>query len=152
MRPTVNKNLEKIQKLLGKLKWLRSGKILSKDAFPFLPTTHQEALRRKYRVALRLVHRAPFVGADVLLTFTREQPLDNYVKRYIAKRLKKMCFSDLGSSIFLEDVFLWDKFHKEANNGVGRLFILKRVKRLKLKHRSLLLDWLAFNDQGIVEA
>ena len=104
LRPTVNKSLENIQRSLGKLKWLRSGKILSKDTlrrcffayifphfawifpfFPFLPTTHQEALRRKYRVAIRLVHRAPFVRAEDPLNFTREELLDNYVKRYITK-------------------------------------------------------------------
>ena len=168
LRPTVIKCLENIQRSLGKLKWLRSGKILSKDAlrccffgytfphftwifpfFPFLPSTHQEVLRRKYRVAMRLVHRAPFVRAQDLFTLTREQPLDNYVKRYIEKRLKKMGTSDLGHSLFLEDVFLWDNFHKQAKDGVGQFFMLKRVKRLKQKHRSLLLEWLNFIELSV---
>jgi hypothetical protein len=167
LKPTVNRSLENIQRFLCKLKWLRRGKTLSKDVlrrcffaytfphfawifpfFPFLPPTHQDALRRKYRVAVRLIHRAPFVSAANLFTFTREEPLDNYVKRYISKRLKKMYCSDLGSSLFLEDIFFWDNFQKRAKDGVGHLFTLKRVKRLKLKHRPLLLDWFGFNEQG----
>ncbi|CAF4138053.1 unnamed protein product [Rotaria magnacalcarata] len=47
-----------------------------------------------------------------------------------------------------KNVFLWDNFHKQAKDGVGHLFMLKRVKHLKLKHRSLLLDWLDFNEQS----
>jgi endonuclease/exonuclease/phosphatase (EEP) superfamily protein YafD len=167
LKPTVNRSLQNIQRALGKLKWLRSGRILSKSVlrscffayvfphfawifpfFPFLPTTHQEALRRKYRVALRLVHQAPHVRSADLFTFTREEPLDNYVKRYISKSLKKMYSSDLGSSLFFEDIFFWETFHKQTNDGVGHLFNLKRVKRLKMKHRTLLLDWLDFNEKG----
>ena len=72
LKPTVNRCLENIQKSLGKLKWLRSGKTVSKSVlrkcffaytfphfawifpfFPFLPKTQQEALRRKFRVAIR---------------------------------------------------------------------------------------------------
>jgi hypothetical protein len=167
LRPTVDKSIENIQKSLSKLKWLRSGKTLSKEVlrrcffaysfphfawifsfFPFLPATHQEAFRRKFRVAIRLVHRAPFVSSADLFTFTREEPLDNYVKRYISRRLKKIYSSDLGSSLFLEDIFFRDQFHKNKNDGVGHLFNLKRVKRMRLKHRSLLFDWLKFIEEG----
>lgn len=95
-------------------------------------------------MALRIVHCAPFVDTANLFSFTREEPLDNYVKRYITKRLKKIYSSDLGSSAFLEDVFYWDNFHKRIKDNVEHLFSLKRVKRLKIKHRSLLLDWLEF--------
>ncbi len=59
-----------------------------------------------------------------------------------------MYVSDLGSSLFLEDLFLWDNFHEQAKDSVGQFFMLKRIKRLKLKHRSLLLDWLVFIEQG----
>ncbi len=167
LKPTINRCLANIDRSLGKLKWLRSGRTLSKEVlrkcffayifphfswifpfFPFLPTTQQEALRRKYRVGIRIVHRAPFVRSADLSTFTGEAPLDNYVRKYIRNRLKKIYSSDLGSSLFLEDLFFWDKFQKIKNDGVGHLFNLKRVKRLKLKHRSLLLDWLLFLEQG----
>ncbi|CAF3715788.1 unnamed protein product [Rotaria socialis] len=43
-----------------------------------------------------------------------------------------MCCSDLGSSLFLEDVFLWDNFHKQAKDGVGHLFMLKRIQSSRL--------------------
>jgi hypothetical protein len=99
---------------LLELKWLRSGKMLSKAVlrscffayvfphfawifpfFPFLPLTYQELFRRKYRVAIRLFHRAPFVGSSDLFTLTHEDTLDTYVKLYV---------SDLGYSLFLEDI------------------------------------------------
>jgi hypothetical protein len=116
--------------------------------FPFLPATHQEAFRRKFRIALRLIHRAPYVSTADLYTFTHEDLLDKYVKRYILKRLKKMYTSDLGSSLFMEDLFYWNIFHKSKNDGVGHLFTLKRVKNLKSKHRTLLFDWLKFIQEG----
>jgi hypothetical protein len=108
--------------------------------FLFLPQTQQEALMKKFRVAIWLIHRAPYASAANLFTFTGEEPLDNYVKRYISTRLKKLYSSDLGSSLFLEDIFYWDTFRKQTKDGVGHLFSLKRVKRLKTTHRSLLLD------------
>ena len=55
-----------------------------------------------------------------------------------------MYSSDLGSSAFLEDVFYWDNFQKKRNDGVAHLFTLKRVKKLKLNHRSLLLEWIEY--------
>jgi hypothetical protein len=163
LKPTVNRCLENVQSSLRKLRWLRIGKTVSKEVlrrcffsyvfphlawifpfFPFLPQTQKEALRRKFRVAIRLVHRAPYVGAANLFKFTGEEPLDTYVKRFILKRLNKLYSSDLGSSLFLEDIFYWDNFRKQAKDGVGHFFSLKRVKRLKSTHRSLLLDWLEF--------
>ncbi len=125
---------------------VRGRNVMGRNQCP--PTTQQGALRRKYRVGIRIVHRAPFVRSADLSTFTGEAPLDNYVRKYIRNRLKKIYSSDLGSSLFLEDIFFWDKFQKIKNDGVGHLFNLKRVKRLKLKHRSLLLDWLLFLEQG----
>jgi hypothetical protein len=83
-------------------------------------------------VAIRLVHRAPFVNTADLFMFTQEAPLDNYVNRYILKRLKKLYSSDLDSSSFMEDIFYWDQFHKQDKDGVGHSFVLKRVKRLSL--------------------
>ena len=163
LKPTVNRCIENIQSSLRKLKWLLSSKILSAKVlrkcffaytfphfawifpfFPFLPQTHQEALRRKFRVAIRLVHRAPFVSATSLFSFTHEDPLDNYVKRYILIRLKNSVSSDLGSSQFVEDILFWDTYNKYPKDGVEHYFSLKRVKRLKANHHVLLLDWLEF--------
>jgi hypothetical protein len=120
----------------------------SSPFFILLPATQQEAFRRKFGVAIRLIHRAPFVSAADLFSFTREEPLDNYVKRYISKRLKKMSSSDPGSSVFLQNIFFWDNFHKYKNDGVGHLFTLKRMKRLKLKNCTLLIEWLNYNQEG----
>lgn len=168
LKPTVTKSLDNIQKALGKLKWLRSKKALSKKVlrqcffayvfphfawtfpfFPLLPRTHQEALRRKFRVAIRLIHRAPFVDKDNIHQFTGESTLEYYVSRYIKKRLKKLSSSDLSGSLFIEDIFYWDSFRKTEGDGVGHLFNLKRVKRLIINHRPLLLDWLMFIENEV---
>ena len=85
LKSTVNRCIENIQSWVCKLKWLLSSKILSAKVlrkcffaytfshftwifsfFPFLPQTHQEALRRKFRVTIRLVDRAPLVSATNL--------------------------------------------------------------------------------------
>ena len=105
-----------------------------------------EALRKKFRVAIRLIHHAPFIRATDLFSFTHEDPLDKYVIRYISKRLKNMYSSDLGSSLFLEDIFFWYIFRKQPEDGVGHFFSMRRVKRLKATHHSLLLTWLKFVD------
>ena len=80
LMPTVDKCLANIQKSLNKLKWLRCGHVLSTKTlrqcfftynfphfswlfplYPSLPTTQRKALQRKYRAAIRLVHRAPYI-------------------------------------------------------------------------------------------
>ena len=163
LKPTVNLCVDKIQSSLSKLKWLRSNRILSTAVlrkcffsyvfphlawvfpfFPLLPHSQQEMLRRKYRVAIRLVHRAPFVNAKDLFAVTGERPLDDYVKKYIERRLKNMYSTDLGSSLFLEDLFFWDTFKREGSEGLGHYFCMKRVKNMKAKHQSQLLLWLDF--------
>ncbi|CAF4121009.1 unnamed protein product, partial [Rotaria magnacalcarata] len=86
-----------------------------------------------------------------LLTASKDTGLEATSIMEVSKIIKKMKgkkSSDLGSSLFLEDVFLCDSFHKQAKDGVSHLFMLKRVKRLKLKRRSLLLDWLDLNEQS----
>jgi hypothetical protein len=52
--------------------------------------------------------------------------------------------TDLGASLFLEDIFFWDNYCKEHSFGVGHYFRLKRVKKMKSKHRSLILIWFEF--------
>ena len=124
LKPTVDRCIENVHRSLSKLKWLRSGRTMSEEVlrkcfftyslphlawvfpfFPLLPKTQQEALSRKFRVAMRVIHRAPFVQAKDLFLLTREDLLERYVQRYISKRLKTMYLSDLGYSLFLEDMF-----------------------------------------------
>lgn len=57
-----------------------------------------------------------------------------------------MHVSDLGTSLFYQDVFYWDKFLKTTQDKMGHFFRLKRVKKLKMRHESLLLKWLDFVD------
>ena len=163
LKPTVDRCLQNVQSSLSKLKWLRSGKILAEDVlrtcffaytfphfawifpfYPLLPQTQQEALNRKFKVAIRLVHRATYVRAKDLFQFTGEDPLNKYVQRYISKRLKTIPRSDLGQSLFYEDIFFWDQYRKGNDDGLGHFFRMKRVKNLQAKHRTLLLDWVAF--------
>ena len=63
--------------------------------FPSLPPTQQEILRRKYGATIRIVHWAPFVPLTELFSFTEEDSLDQYVRRYIKKRLTKIYTTDL---------------------------------------------------------
>lgn len=163
LKPTIDKALENIQRTFTKLKWIKSGKSLSKEVlrkcfftysfpyfawifpiFPMLPKTQKELLLRKFRKGLRLVHRCPFVKARHLFETTNETHLEVYVKRYIQKRLNKIEKTDLGRSTFYDDVFYWDSFHKSKNDHVGHFFRLKRVKLLKERHQCLLLKWLEF--------
>jgi hypothetical protein len=106
LKPTVDKCLESIQKSYVKLKWLKRNKDISKEVlrtcffaysfpfftwlllfFPLLPSTQQELIRRKYRVGLRIIHRCPFVEALEIVRFTKEKPIENYVCKYLQKRL-----------------------------------------------------------------
>ena len=86
LKPTIDRCVQNVQSSLSKLKWLRHGKILAKHVlrrcffdytfppfawifpfYPLLPQTQQEALNRKFRVAIILVHRAPYVRAKDLI-------------------------------------------------------------------------------------
>ena len=91
--------------------------------FPLLPETYQQILQRKFRVALRLVHRCPFLSARNLFTITAEQPLEFYVKKYIRKRLRSMHTTDLGSSLFFNDIFVWDGFYKRKGDNLGHFSV-----------------------------
>ncbi|CAF2046641.1 unnamed protein product [Rotaria magnacalcarata] len=165
LKPTVDKIIGNIQRSLGKLKWIKSGRRMSCKAlrqcffaytfphfawlfplFPLLPVSQQHVLEQKFRVGLRLVHRCPFVSAHNLLKVTSEQPLQFYVKKYIQRRLKTMFITDLGSSAFYEDIFGWDNFCKRKNDHLGHFFRTRRVRQLKDRHESFLLTWLAFVD------
>ena len=138
LKPTVDKCVGNIQRALGKLKWLKSGRVVSSKVlrqcffaytfphfawlfpfYPLLPETQQQLLQRKFRASLRVVYRCPFVSAQNLYTFTRERPLDFYVRNYIQRRLCNMQSTDLGSSLFYNDVFMWDEYHKRKNDHLG---------------------------------
>ena len=163
LKPTVDRCIGNIQKSLGKLRWLRTKQCMSMKAlrqcffaysfphfawifpfFPLLPESQQQLFQQKFRVALRLVHRCPFVSARNLFTITKEQTLNFYVEKYIQKRLKHMHTTDLGRSLFYNDVFFWDEFHKRTKDHLGHFFRRNRVKQLIEKHESLLLRWISF--------
>jgi hypothetical protein len=166
LKPTIDQCLEKVGKALVKLKWLKSGRriatpVLRKCFFayvfahfawifplyPFLPKTQREALDRKFRVAIRAVHRCPYVSAKDLFSVTQEEPLEVYVQRYIKKRLENIYKSDLGRSAFLEDLFYWDVFRKNKKDALGHYFRQNRVKKLIKRHETLLIRWIQFVQQ-----
>ena len=178
LKPTVNKCLESIQKSYVKLKWLKRNKNISTEVlrlcffaysfpfftgifpfFPLLPKTQKELFVRKYRVGLRIIHRCPLVAAQDLLTFVNERNLESYVSAYLQKRLSKVFESDLGKSLFLNDIFYWDNFtnkgtvmrkkkRKKIKLDVGHFFRLARVQKMMMKHESHLLQWLSFIDNN----
>jgi len=141
MGKTIAYSLERIEKSYTKLIWLKKNKEISKHVlrqcfftysfpffawlfclFPFLPSTQQVLLRRKFRVGLRLIYRCHGLPAKELHVFTREKELDHYVKKYINKRFNKIYKSDLSSSLFLKDLDFWLNFKKGKNDGLGHYF------------------------------
>ena len=74
----------------------------------------------------------------------KENNLDFYVKKFIARRLKQMHKSDLGKSLFYNDIFYWDDFKKRKGDHLGHLFRMKRVKNLKERHEGFLIKWLEY--------
>lgn len=163
LKPTVDRAISNIQKSLGKLKWLKTSRCISTKALrqcffaytfphfawlfplvPILPESYQLLLQQKFRVGLRLVHRTPFISAHNLFELTKEQPLQFYVKNYIRKRLKSIFTTDLGRSLFYDNIFMWDEFYKRKNDHLGQFFRYKRVKLLISKHEPLILKWLSY--------
>ena len=163
LKPTIDLCVEKVEKALVKLKWLNKGRKISVNVlrqcffayvfphfawifpfYPFLPRTYKDVLNRKFRVAIRIIHRCSFVSAEDLFTLTKENPMEVYVKRYINKRLQNIYKTDLGRSSFLEDIFYWDAFKKNDKDSLGHFFRLKRVKKLIKGHETLLIKWLKF--------
>jgi hypothetical protein len=167
LKPTVEKCIGNIQRSLGKLRWLKSGSNISSKVlrqcffaysfphfawlfpfFPFLPETQQQILQQKFRVGLRLVYRCPFVSANKLYDSISEHSLEFYVKKYIQKRLKTMHMTDLGSSLFYNDVFVWDDYYKRKDDHLGHFFRTRRVRQLLDRHESYLLKWLLFVEKN----
>ena len=93
-----------------------------------------------------MVYRCPYVSSTDLYTVTQEKPLETYVKRYIKKRLENIYQTDLGMSLFLEDIYYWDNFKKTKSDAVGHLFRMKRVKKLIQRHESLIIKWIDFTN------
>ena len=106
LKSTVEKCIGNIQRSLGKLRWLKTGRSMSFKLlrqcffaytfthftwifpfFPLLAQTQQQILQQKFRVDLRLVYRCPFVSAQNLYSFIAEHSLEFYVKNYIQRRL-----------------------------------------------------------------
>ena len=158
LKPTIDKALENIQRTYIKLKWMKGDRTLSKEVlrkcffaynfpyfswiFPlysFLPRTQKELFQRKFRKGVRLIHRCPFARATNLYQITKEEALEEYVKRYIKKRLKRIDKSDLGRSSFYNDIFYWDTFHTSKCDQLGHFFRIKRVRLLSERHDTLLL-------------
>ena len=107
--------------------------------FPFIPLlaqTQHQILQQKCRVGLRLVYRCPFVSAQNLYSFTSEHSLEFYVKNYIQRRLRTIHLTDLGSSPFYNDIFVWDEIFKRKNDSLGHFFHWSRVRQLIDRHES----------------
>ena len=90
--------------------------------YQVLPKTQKELLLRKFRNGLRLVHRCPFARATDLFQITKEEPLEEYVKKYIKKRLERIEKTDLGRSPLYNDIFYCDAVHKNKNDQLGHFF------------------------------
>ncbi len=109
-----------------------------------LPSGHQEALKRKFRVRIRIIHRCLSISASDPFSLVKERPLESYVTAYLEKRLLRAYKTDLGELLFINDIFYWDALSrnrpgeemKTKKLGVGQFFNLKRVKRMITDQRS----------------
>ena len=159
LKPTIDKALENIQKRFCKLKWMKSGKGLPSRVphrvffaysfpyfawifplYPFLPKIQKQSMQRKFRNDLRLIYRCSFARATALMQLTIENPLEEYVKRYVRKMIK----SDQVHSPFYNDSFYCDLFYKRNAHKLGQFFRMKRVNLPCTRHHSLLLQWFEF--------
>ncbi len=70
-----------------------------------LPKTQQEALKSKFRVGIRIIHRCLSTSATDLFTIVKERRFEEYLAPYLKKRLLNMHKSDLGDSLFINDAF-----------------------------------------------
>jgi hypothetical protein len=173
LTPTIEHCLEKIKSSYIKLKWLKRNKKITTEVlrlcffafsfpffawifpfFPLLPTSHQLTLNRKFRVGLRMVHRCPFITAHEIPTTLKERPLESYVTRYLQKRLNRAFKSDLGESLFYNDLFMWDHLSKEYEKQkqgkirltlkIGHYLRLARIKKMIERHESFIVWWIQF--------
>ena len=97
LKPTIDQCLEKVKMATAKLKQANKGKNISTSVlrqclfayvfpylawlfplYPLLSRTQRNSLDRKFRVAIRIVHRCPYVSAEDLFTITKEKPLVTY--------------------------------------------------------------------------
>ena len=55
-----------------------------------------------------------------------------------------MYTTDLGRSLFLDDIFYWDDFCKRKNDHLAHFFRRNRIRQLIQEHASLLFKWISF--------
>jgi hypothetical protein len=176
LSPTANNCMENIKNSYIKLRWLKRNKKISTEVlkkcfyaysfpffawlfpfFPLLQKSHQKILRRKFRVGLRIIHRSPFIAAHEIPLTLKERQLDSYVTSDLHKRLKRVYCTDLGESLFYNDLFHWTCFkNKEEKScdkqkdkaqqklNIGHFFRLARVKKMTERHESYRICWLQF--------
>ncbi len=69
-----------------------------------------------------------------------------------------MHVTDLGSSPFYNDIFLWDDFYKRKGDHLGHFFRRRRVQQLIKRHELYLLksifftesDWYTVKKRGVL--
>jgi hypothetical protein len=81
-------------------------------------------------MAIRIVHRCPFVSANDPFMIINEKPLETYVQWYIRKRLMKMHKSALEKSLFLEDIFFWKDFKKNKERFIRAFFQIQESEEV----------------------
>ena len=93
LKSTIDQCLKKVKMVTAKLKWMNKGKNVSTSVlrqclfayifpypaclfplYPLLPRTQMNSLDRKFRVAIRRVHRCPYISAEDLFMITKERP------------------------------------------------------------------------------
>mgnify|MGYP001151580594 FL=1 len=175
LKPTVAKCLDNVQKSYVKLKWLQRSKVISTKVlrtcffaysfpfftwlfpiFPLLPISLQELIKRKYRVGLRMIHRCSFANSEDLLNNTKEKSLEQYIGKYLGKRLANIQKTDLGNSSFYDDLFTWEKLTQNVDRririknrvAIGHFYRNIRVKNMIKNHESDLLKWIHFIERN----
>ena len=62
----------------------------------------------------------------------------------LQRRLRTIHFTDLVSSPFYNDIFVWDEIFKGKNDHLGHFFHCRHVRQLIDRHESYLLRWISF--------
>lgn len=128
--------------------------------FLMLPNTHQEALERKFRVEIRIMHRCLSIATTDLFAVIKERRLKAYVIVYLKKRLRKIHKSDLGKSpIYKQCILLgcicihkfkyWTKKENKKSYMLVTSFQLQRMKKMIANHESYLISWIKFIEEHL---
>jgi hypothetical protein len=124
LKPTVDKFIGNIQGSLGKLRWLKSERnICTKVLRLYLPTfllVISSPPRNLTKDIATEIPSGSSTGVPLFYRF-RTQSVEQHFRilfRFLCKK---------NSSLFYNDIFVWDDYYKRRNNHLGHFFCSRHV-------------------------